>query len=45
MYGYVSGDSYINFSGWLLAELEMTFKNGQLIYTTFQTSRPKLYRM
>lgn len=45
MYGYVSGDAYVNFSGWRLAELEMNYKGGQLIYTTLQTSRPKLYRM
>ena len=45
MYGYVSGESYISFSGWRLAELEMTHKSGQLIYTTLQNSRPKLYRM
>ena len=45
MYGYVSGDAYINFSGWRLAELEMHYQNGQLVYTTLQNSRPKLYRM
>ena len=45
MYGYVSSDAYVNFSGWRLAELEMTYKGGERIYTTLQTSRPKLYRM
>ena len=45
MYGYISDDAYINFSGWRLAELEMNYSGGQLVYTTLQTSRPKLYRM
>ena len=45
MYGYVSGDSYISFSGWRLAELEMNYKSGQIVYTMLQNARPKLYRM
>ena len=45
MYGYVSEDAYISFSGWRLAELEMNYRNGEIVYTTLQNSRPKLYRM
>ena len=45
MYGYVADDGFISFSGWRVAELEMRSENGELIYTTLQNSRPKLYRM